>query len=646
MTATLQKHVIQHPILADLNPEQAHAVSLDVDAGATLVLAGAGTGKTSVLTRRIAWLIEHGVSPKDILAVTFTNKAAREMRERLEKLCSSQVPLVGTFHSVGLRILKLCPAAAGVSSGFTIMDEGDKNSLWNRLFVEPKVVKNGYTKPDHGLAMLPAGADAISVYRERMFKLKELGARNFADCMRLATDKNLSDPWLFKALDIYEAHRKQQNLLDFDDLIAGSLIALRGHPEGRWFAEKFTHILVDEFQDTSASQFDWIRAISDPMAIKNLFCVGDDYQSIYAFRGAVIENMQKFVREYGAKEVLLERNYRCASSILSAANTLIARNPGGTKKRLWTNANHGITSFRHFPTDKDEAGWIASEIKAQQAYEQTAVLLRTRAAMLPISNALRMIGVPYQVVGVKDFFDRREIRDALALIQLYLNPLNQAAFIRVAGMLEGVGTTSIMKVVKQADSTRQTVIEVSASSSNANLSRLPVILRVRPNMSCKHIISELVQESGLGADVVNDDDKTRAQNITEFIELSERFSTLEELSEELTLFTEKKETGEGVTISTIHAAKGLEWEHVYIPALADGHFPAYFRSNEDNPPTREQLEFHMQEERRLMYVALTRGKQTVITSFALQRFLFGKVIPCEKSRFVQEAALESGWSGR
>ncbi len=639
MTTTLQKPVIQHPILADLNPEQAHAVSLDVDAGSTLVLAGAGTGKTSVLTKRIAWLIEHGVSPQNILAVTFTNKAAREMRERLEKLCFNQVPLVGTFHSVGLRILKLCPAAAGVSKGFTIMDETDKNSLWNRLFVEPKAAKKGYTKPDHGLDMLPHGDDFIPVYRQRMFGLKELGARNFADCMRLATDKSLSAPWLFKALDVYEDHRKQQNLLDFDDLIAGSLIALRDYPEGLKFAEKFTHILVDEFQDTSASQFDWIRALSAPMTIKNLFCVGDDYQSIYAFRGAVIENMQKFVRVYGAREVLLERNYRCASSILDAANALISKNPGGTRKRLWTNAVNGLTSFRRFPTDKEEAGWIAAEIRNRQAYKQTAILLRTRAAMLPVSNALRMLGVPYQIVGVKDFFDRREIRDALALVHLYLNPRNEAAFIRVAGILEGVGETSIMKVVKQADLTRQTTVEAAASSSNANLATLPVMLRARPNLSCKQVISELVRESGLGADVINDDDKTRAQNITEFIELSSKFDTLEEFSEELTFFMEKKETGEGVTISTVHAAKGLEWAHVFIPALADGHFPAYFRSTNDEPPTREQLEFHLQEERRLMYVALTRGKQSVMTSFASQRYLFGQVIRCEKSRFLEEAVL-------
>lgn len=633
-----QQNAVQHPIIVGLNPEQANAVSLDVNAGATLVLAGAGTGKTSVLTRRIAWLIDHGVSPRNILAVTFTNKAAREMRERLEKICS-QAPLVGTFHSVGLQILKLCPAAAGVTSGFTIMDEGDKDSLWNRLFVEPKVAKKGYVKPTHGLTMMSHGADAIPVYRERMFRLKELGARNFADCMKLAKDRKLSDPWLFKALDIYEETRKRQNLLDFDDLIAGSLIALRDYPDGRKFAEKFTHVLVDEFQDTSASQFDWVRALSASMTIKNLFCVGDDYQSIYSFRGAVIENMQKFVREYGAKEVMLERNYRCASSILGAANALIAKNPGGTRKRLWTNAVSGITSFRQFLTDKDEAAWIASEIKNLYAYKQTAVLLRTRAAMLSVSNALRMAGIPYQIVGIKDFFDRREIRDALALVRLYLNHRNESAFIRVAGIMDGVGESSIMKVVRQAEATKQSLVDASASSCNANLSMIPTILRARPNIPCKQIVSELVMDSGLGADVLNDDDKARAHNITEFIGLSEGFGTLEEFIEELTLFTEKDKKDTGVTISTIHAAKGLEWEHVYIPALADGHFPAYFRSDEDDPPTREQLDFHMQEERRLMYVALTRGKQSVVTSFARQRFMFGQVIRCEESRFIQEAGL-------
>ncbi|WP_298128439.1 ATP-dependent helicase [Ferrovum sp.] len=634
----MSKHV--QSITSGLNLEQTQAVTLDVNAGAVLVLAGAGTGKTSVLTRRIAWLVHHGAPPGNILAVTFTNKAAREMKERLVKLGVDPFPLVGTFHSIGLRILKLCPEAAGVTKGFTVMDENDKNSLWNRLFVQPKVIKNDWVRPDHGLALIPRDDEMLPVYRERMFRLKEMGARNSTDCQRLATDQKLSDPWLFQALDIYEAARKQQNLLDFDDLIAGSLVALRNYPAGRAFAERFSHVLVDEFQDTSLSQYDWVRAIANPMSVKNLFCVGDDYQSIYSFRGAVIENVWRFVREYNAQEVLLERNYRCASSILAAANSLIANNAGGTRKRLWTDSNDGLISFRRFPTDKEEAYWIASSVQASRAFERTAVLLRTRAAMLPVANALRTLGVPYQIVGGKDFFERREIRDALALIQLYLNNMNMAAFVRVAGMLEGVGETSISRVTRRAELTGQSALEASSSSSNKALAGLPFVLRQRPGASCKRVVAELISESGLGADVLNDDDKTRVQNIAEFIDLSEGYGTVEEFSEEMTLFTEKDKSVNGVTISTVHAAKGLEWENVFIPALSENHFPAAFRFDENDPPTVEKLKFHMEEERRLMYVALTRGKRDVVVSFSRQRLLFGKVIYCNESPFVREAMLK------
>ena len=628
-------------IINGMNPEQTQAVTLDVNAGAVLVLAGAGTGKTSVLTRRIAWLVHHGVHPSNILAVTFTNKAAREMKERLVKLAVNPFPMVGTFHSIGLRILKKCPEAAGVTQGFTVMDENDRDSMWNRLFVQPKVIKKDYVRPDHGMVLIQRDDEKLSVYRERMFKLKELGARNSLDCQRLATDKKLSDPWLFQALDIYEAARKQQNMLDFDDLIAGSLIALRDYPAGKAFADSFSHVLVDEFQDTSLSQYDWVRAISASMTTKNLFCVGDDYQSIYSFRGAVIENVQRFVREYRAHEVLLERNYRCASSILTAANALIAVNPGGTRKRLWTDSMNGLTSFRCFQTDKEEAWWVASSIQAHQNLTQTAVLLRTRSAMLPIANALRMVGIPYQIVGGKDFFERREIRDALALVHLYLNNRNLSAFARVAGMLEGVGETSIARVIRQAEIMGQSPLEAASTSTNKELARLPEVMRQRPDIHCKQIVAELIMESGLGVDVLNDDDENRAQNIAEFIDLSEGYKTVEEFAEEMTLFTEKDTSVEGVTVSTVHAAKGLEWNNVYIPALSDGHFPAAFRFDKDDPPTIEKLNFHMEEERRLMYVALTRGKDRVNTSFSRQRFLFGKTVYCEASPFVREAMLET-----
>ena len=628
-------------ILSGLNPEQTQAVTLDVNAGAILVLAGAGTGKTSVLTRRIAWLVHHGIHPSNILAVTFTNKAAREMKERLVKLAVDPFPMVGTFHSIGLRILKKCPEAAGVTQGFTVMDKSDQESLWSRLFVQPKVIRKDYVRPDHGLALIPRDDDKLSVYRERMFKLKELGARNSKDCQKLAADKKLSDPWLFQALDIYEDARKRQNMVDFDDLIAGSLIALRDYPAGRAFAERFSHVLVDEFQDTSLSQYDWVRAMSASQTTKNLFCVGDDYQSIYSFRGAVIENVQRFVREYQAQEVLLERNYRCASSILTAANALIAKNPGGTRKRLWTDSQQGLASLRHFQTDKDEAWWIASSIKAHQDFAQTAVLLRTRAAMLPIANALRMTGIPYQIVGGKDFFERREIRNALALVHLYLNNKNIAAFVRVAGILEGVGETSIMRVVRRAEMLGQSALEAASASTNKELAGLPLVMRHRPGVSCKRIVAELIMESGLGADVLNDDDKNRAQNIAEFIDLSEGYETVEEFAEEMTLFTEKDKSGDGVTVSTVHAAKGLEWNNVYIPSLSDGHFPAVFRFDQDEPPSVEKLNFHMEEERRLMYVALTRGRNQVIASFSRQRLLFGKAIYCEASPFVREAMLKT-----
>jgi DNA helicase-2/ATP-dependent DNA helicase PcrA len=633
-------------IVENLNIDQRSAVTLSANAGPVMVFAGAGTGKTAVLTRRIAYLHACGVDPRQILAVTFTNKAAREMKERLQKLGVNPLPLVGTFHAIGLRILKRCPEAAGVDHRFTVMDESDTKALWKRLFVLPKR-KEGKEPPPrapHFKLQLNQDDDRIPMFEKAMFQLKERGIRSSKD----VTDEFVA-AHMFDMLKVYEAERMRLNMVDFSDLISASLHAIQKTEIGKRWASMFTHVLVDEFQDTSSLQFEWATSILSGRPggkeAQNLFCVGDDNQSIYSFRGAVIENISRFVKEFKAIEVMLEQNYRCGSHILDAANRLIARNPGGSRKRLWTDSTSGSVQFRKFPRDSDEARWIAEDVRGSKLAERSAILTRTRAAMIPIMTALRFTSVAYHVVGAQDFFDRREIRDAMALLRLAANPADELSFARVALMFPGVGKTTVDKIVQVAKETGEPAASICLKHSSPKIQAVGAAFEGMSHESpAEKTILALVHSSGLWEECTNDEDQMRIVNLKEFIEMGGQFGIVGEFLEEMTLFSEKKGKEDGVTVSTIHAAKGLEWDRVYLPALCQGHLPSErieVSTKDDITPekiARKQKE-NLEEERRLMYVAITRAKRYLSTSWSTTRLIHGQIIKTTKSQFISEAGL-------
>lgn len=609
-------------LLDGLNECQAGAVSLSVDAGPVMVLAGAGSGKTAVLTKRIAWLVSRGVNPKSILAVTFTNKAAKEMKERLHKLGAGQ-PQMGTFHQIGLKIIKMCPEIIGVRSGFSISDSHDAKQMWRNLFVvsDKEGVKSGELK------FIKSDKNLWSQYETAMFKAKDAGVRSAAE-LKPCGDEAIDMHDLGRIVDAYETERKRCNKVDFADMIAGSLLAILENPAAQRWAAGISHVLVDEFQDTSDLQFEWATSILGRKHLKqNLFLVGDDCQSIYAFRGAKVANIDKFISGYSAHQVLLEQNYRCGSKILDAANSLIKNNKGGDRKRLWTENKAGEVVVEKFYRDDEEAAWIATNISSlarERGQDAVAVLLRTKAAMMPVARALRERQIVHHIVGATDFFKTKEVRDALSLLRLVVNPMDTISFTRAAEIFDGVGKKAVFEAVKKADALGVSPIDVAHESKKL----MPVALLYEgctSNDPARATASRLICDSGLMAQCSEGGEEVRLRNILEFIEIAGQFETVGVFMEEITLFAESSNDLGGVTLSTIHAAKGLEWDRVYLPAVCEGHLP--MANNEDGGED---------EERRLMYVAITRARRSLKVSFARRRMINGKVEDARVSKFIGE----------
>ena len=597
--------------LDGLNEAQRQAVTLSFPLP-VMVVAGAGTGKTAVLTRRIAYLVHSGVRPEKILAVTFTNKAAGEMRDRLAGM-GIRSPAIGTFHSIGLQILKTCPEAAGLTRGFSIMSDSDSRSLWRECFLVPdgEPIRPGEIK-------LRKSDPDWKQFERMMFSAKDAGAR----CGREL--EGTANAALARMLDVYEEHRKKLNMADFSDLISASLAVLRSKDGGGW-RDRFEHVLVDEFQDTSLLQYDWVTAfMSGPLRSRSVFCVGDDCQSIYAFRGANVGNMNRFVKEFGAREVLLEQNYRCGSRILTAANHLIARNPGGDRKKLWTENPAGEVTGRIFEDDAAESRWIAGRVIGREA--ESAVLVRSRISMIPIAKALRDQGIPYHLVGAHDFFDSREIKDALALVRFHGNPFDRIAFLRFAGIFPGVGKKTIQDAFDQAPAYGGNLLDTCR--------RFPRLATIQETIEAtarfslpSDVLACLVMRSGLMDSARREEG--RAENLEEFIEMAMGYRDLRVFMEELALVAEPRNRKGGVTVSTIHAAKGLEWKHVYLPGLAEGRMPL---GSDD---------IDLEEERRLMYVAITRAESTLAVTFHKRGMVNGEYRDFRPSRFLFESRIAS-----
>jgi DNA helicase II / ATP-dependent DNA helicase PcrA len=627
-----------------LNPAQREAV--EHVHGPLLVLAGAGSGKTRVLTTRIALLIDrHGVPPERIFAVTFTNKAAGEMKERVGRLLARDPSglWIGTFHSLSARLLRREAELLGFGRQFTIYDEDDRLSLIRRLMEQR----------GHSTKLFPPRAvqSLISAAKNRMVAPADLAAGSQFD--RLAQ----------VVADVYTAlgpALKAANAMDFDDLLLHPLTLFREHSDRlRAYQQRFQFILVDEFQDTNRAQYQLIRLLG---AHGNVCAVGDDDQSIYGWRGAEVRNMQDFLKDFpGARLVRLEENYRSTQIVLDAANGVIAENSGRIGKILTTRRKGGETvTLLAAADERDEAEWVVRELERRSAagdweYGEMAVLYRTNAQSRAMEEAFRRAGVPYRLIGAISFYERREVKDLLAYLRLVANPADNEAFLRAIGVpRRGLGDTSLAVLTRTAEHWGKPLLETARSAGGVPDLRPNVREALRgfaefinglaqragslpPAEVLEQIIRAIDYEAYLRAE--GPDGVDRWENVRELVASAANWS--EEVTEEsegtplerflaeaalLSAADTVVGKDDGVTLMTLHTAKGLEWPVVVLAGLEHGLFP--LARAEEQP---EGLE----EERRLCYVGLTRAKDKLYLTWARARRRGGELRPGIASRFLR-----------
>ncbi len=625
-------------LLQGLNEPQLAAVTLP--AQHALILAGAGSGKTRVLITRIAWLIStNQVAPQGLLAVTFTNKAAKEMLTRLSAMLPINVRgmWIGTFHGLCNRLLRTHYRDAGLPQLFQILDSGDQLSAVKRLLKNLNVDDEKYPP------------------REMTWFInaqKEAGLRPAA--------VEAYDDWTRKRVELYEAYEAQcqrEGVVDFSELLLRSYELLeRNEPLRRHYQERFHHILVDEFQDTNKLQYAWLKLLAGNSA--SLFCVGDDDQSIYAFRGADVGNMRDFEREFRvANMIRLEQNYRSHGNILDAANAIIKNNPSRLGKNLWTDAGAGEPIRVHESySDGDEARFIVEEVKALSrdghARAEIALLYRSNAQSRALEHALFNAGLPYRVYGGLRFFERAEIKHALAYLRLIANPDDDTAFSRVVNFpARGIGARSVEVLTDAARaagvSLHAAITHVSGAGGVklAGFAALLEKLREVAQLPLPELVEHVLDLSGLRAHYQNEKEGAeRLENLDELINAANNFvaeagmvSEEGELSVDLIAFLShasleagEHQAGEGddaLQLMTVHSAKGLEFNIVFICGLEEGLFPHENSLAEDKG---------LEEERRLMYVAVTRARQRLYLCFAQTRMLHGQTRYNLPSRFLDE----------
>jgi DNA helicase-2/ATP-dependent DNA helicase PcrA len=659
-------------LLANLNPEQREAVTLppvnqNGQAQSAMILAGAGSGKTRVLTTRIAWLIQTGqVSPIGVLAVTFTNKAAKEMMLRL----SAMLPIntrgmwIGTFHGLCNRLLRAHHKEAGLPSTFQILDTQDQLSAIKRLLKGLKVDDEKY--PPKQLQYFIAHA-------------KERGQR--------AKDLSVGDDFQAKMAQLYAAYDEQcqrEGVVDFAELLLRSYELLKySEPIRTHYQERFRHILIDEFQDTNALQYAWLKLLSGHdasrvnvtgMGSSSVFAVGDDDQSIYAFRGADVENMRLYEKQFHPMMVKLEQNYRSHGHILDSANHLIANNSERLGKNLRTDAGHGEpVRIYDAPSDHAEAAWLVDEIKAlvNSGIKRTeiALLYRSNAQSRIIEHALFSAAIPYRVYGGLRFFERAEIKHALAYLRLLENPNDDTSFSRVVNFpTRGIGARSI-EALQDAARAQQCSLYLAASSLEGKAgAALGGFVRLVDHMreATRHntlpeTVEFVIQHSGLIQHYLTErEGQDRVENLQELINAATAFIAEEGYGQDAAAAMLPGENDPGIEVSplaaflshasleagdnqaqagqdavqlmTVHSAKGLEFVSVFITGLEEGLFPHENSVNEQNG---------LEEERRLMYVAITRAKERLYLSHTQSRMLHGQVRYNMPSRFLEELPEES-----
>lgn len=605
--------------------------------GPLLILAGAGSGKTRVLTHRIAHLIEKGISPSSILAITFTNKAAKEMKDRLLKLIREtpsinrpiseyEIPFVSTFHALGVYIMRNEYKHLGTTKQFTILDRNDMKRIVKKALVDAQYDPKQYD-PNKILG-------AISRHKSDGLTVEQFG------------QKNTSDFWstLVHAIwEKYEEAKKQESAFDFDDLLIVPLQLLKKNEDVRIrYQQMWKYVHIDEYQDTNTTQYEIAQILAAPQ--NNICVVGDADQNIYSWRGATIEHILNFEEVYpDSRLILLEENYRSTQTILAAANDVITKNVRRKEKTSFTNNGEGdlITLYNAFD-EKDEARYIADEIRELRdqgvPLDSIAILYRANFQSRVLEETMLRKSIPYQVLGTK-FFDRKEVKEVLAYIQCALNPQSTGALERaVSTPSRGIGKVTLAKM---ADGTHITLKGKARESVDAFYALCEKIRTKIEQGPIREAIAYTIKESGLETMYRKEiDGEERLENMRELISLSEKYSTMEpidgaqKLIEEATLATDQDELNEsipGVKMMTIHASKGLEFDYVFITGLEEGLFPHERRDEEKHDD---------EEERRLFYVAITRAGKKLYLTYAGIRTLFGQTNVNTPSQFLSDISSE------
>ncbi|TCC89331.1 ATP-dependent DNA helicase [Pedobacter frigiditerrae] len=634
--------------LAGLNPQQRAAV--ENTQGPVMIVAGAGSGKTRVITYRVAHLIEKGVDAFNILVLTFTNKASKDMRERIAKVIGNEAKNIwmGTFHSVFAKILRVEAEKIGYPSNFTIYDTDDSKSLIRTILREMQLDDKLY---------------AANVVYNRISSAKNnlISATEYLENDQLqAEDAGNKRPLLGLIYDTYAKRCYKAGAMDFDDLLFKTNVLLKNHPDVlNKYQHKFKYLMVDEYQDTNFSQYTIVKKLA--AANQNICVVGDDAQSIYAFRGANIQNILNFERDYPDLKVYkLEQNYRSTQNIVEVANSIIANNKNQLEKNVFSDNEKGdrIKVSRAF-SDNEEGKLVAEAIvqdrlNAGISYKDFAILYRTNAQSRSMEEALRKLNVPYKIYGGLSFYQRKEIKDLIAYFRLTFNPADEEAIKRVINYpRRGLGDTTVEKISAAADQHDITMWQVICNPQQyiqgriANqLNDFAVMIQSfaaeSKKLNAYDTALYIAQHSGILKELHTDDSvegRSRYENIQELLNGIKEFSDREDIEDrslaifmqDIALLTnddnDKNKDADTVSLMTIHSAKGLEFKNVFIVGLEENLFPSQMSLT-----SRVDLE----EERRLFYVAITRAEKKLTITYATSRYRWGTLTSCEPSRFINE----------
>ena len=644
-------------LLKDLNEPQREAVT--TIEGPVMVIAGAGSGKTRALTYRVAYMIQEGIDPFSIMALTFTNKAAREMKERIMQLVNASDARnvwMGTFHSIFARILRIEAEKIGFTPNFSIYDTDDSKALITQILKDLNIDTKVYP-PKQVLSR-------ISSAKSSLYSPEDYA--NDAEIQE--TDRKSNKPLIAQLFKLYNDRLHRANAMDFDDILYFTNILLRDNPDVLYkYQNHFKFILVDEYQDTNYAQYLIVKRIA--ALFENLCVVGDDAQSIYAFRGANIQNILNFKNDYpDYKLIRLEQNYRSTQNIVNASNSVIAHNKDQIKKKVWSDKEKGeLIGLIHANSDTEEGTMVANSIFGYKmtrhlANKDFAILYRTNAQSRSMEEALRKQNIPYIIYGGLSFYDRKEIKDLLAYFRVVINPEDEQALLRIINYpARGIGKTSIERMMVTANEQRTSIwkcMENDIYPKDFNMGTLNrfrdfmVMIKsfqsLQEKMNAFELAKHITNTIGL-IKVLKEDDSpegvARVENVEELLNAIMEFSDrqvdettgetarvdLVQFMEDVALLTDremkKDDDGDCVSLMTIHSAKGLEFPYVYVVGMEENLFPGILSLS-----TREELE----EERRLFYVAITRAMTKLTLSYAEQRYRYGNLTLSERSRFVDE----------